>query len=669
MIKEHKLVLEKLCKIIEEEQCCAKVIAPTNNEIQSDLETVKKTFDDKFFVLIMGIFSSGKSSMINALIGESLLPTGFLPETAVLGEMHYGKEKKITMYPKKGMWHGGDEPFDLQNPTTEELAKYASIDNEAGINGMKEGSTRVIEAKFEKMVIHWPLEILKDGVVLVDSPGINDPWNNDYITKGYLPKVDAIIYLMNSQQAYSKIDKDQLEEINDMNIRDIMVGYTFFDAVSQGDPNSVGKIKRVLNAHAEEHTDLGKEAVHYLSSLDGLKAKLTSDQDLLVTSGYYGLEKYLEKYLVENKGVAQVKGMSNKIKHYATMLKKEAETRNKAASGDMETAKVRIALAQDKIKTIKRDADSVIHAFELDVKDGKKVLHDKIDGFVPNLADSVDLEGFEPEARLPKGFGKLNPIAQKKKAKEIQEECVEEFTRRLQKAQTKWVSNTLFKDLVSIEEKCIENNAEGLVELSNKLNDVDLILTEGVVKGAGNGTAANLVGSAIYTLFTGDWFTGAMGAVYGKGTIVKRIGFQSAAAGILLAVGAPITLPVVAIAAIVADIVMLLSTNQTKQTGKILKTVVKHSREGYAKDAAGQEKNADALKKNVDTHLDDLYNRTKAAVESDIKQKETLIQLTLTDAQKDEDEKAAQVKARKEACQKLDELVAEAEIVIADYNT
>ena len=193
---EHKKILERLGELIDREMGCSVIISPNNTVWKKDLGETRKKTGEKFTVLVMGIFSSGKSSMINALLGEPLLPTGFLPETGIIGEMHYGETKKITLYPQKGMWEGGDEPFDLLNPSSEEISKYASIDNEKGMNQKADDSDR-IESKFEKMIIQWPLEILKDGVVLVDSPGINDPYCNDYITRSYLPTADAIIYVMN----------------------------------------------------------------------------------------------------------------------------------------------------------------------------------------------------------------------------------------------------------------------------------------------------------------------------------------------------------------------------------------------------------------------------------------------------------------------------------------
>jgi predicted GTPase len=45
---------------------------------------------------LIGAFSCGKSSLLNALLGESLLATAVTPETAVPAELHYGPERRFA---------------------------------------------------------------------------------------------------------------------------------------------------------------------------------------------------------------------------------------------------------------------------------------------------------------------------------------------------------------------------------------------------------------------------------------------------------------------------------------------------------------------------------------------------------------------------------------------
>lgn len=668
---EHKKVLERLGELIDKELQCAAVISPNNNVWRKDLGEIKKKTGKKFTVLVMGIFSSGKSSMMNVLLGEELLPTGFLPETAVIGELHYGETKKITMYPKKGMWEGGDKPFDLINPSSEEISRYASIDNEAGINCKADDSDR-IKSKFEKMVIQWPLDILKDGVVLVDSPGINDPHNNDYITKSYLPAVDAIIYVMNSQHAYEKTDKQQLAEINDFGLRNIIFAYSYFDIIAQqGSQSQIEQLRKVLLSYAMGHSDLGEEAVHFVSSLEGLKAKMDHDQSLLVRSGYDGLEKYLGKYLVENKGRDQVKVMANAMKSYAEAMEKEAATLNRTASLDSSVLANRIADAKKQLEIARMNSETTEKNFRKAVKNCKPEIRTKVEAFVNNLANLVDLEDYEMETDLPKGIGKLNPMATKKKAKELQEECMNEFTHRMQAAQNKWIVNELSPYLIEQEKACVEDIQQELTNIARQLEGVDLILADETVKGENSGTASSVALGVAYTLLTGDWFTGGISAVYGKGAMAKAVGAQAAyglAVGAAINAGIVITWPAFLAGAIIVSIAAALTNNPEKQKAKIAKTVVTKSREGFASDKENQKKNVEKIMDGVEKHLNRLCDDMAQAMKKDIHQKETMIQLTIDEAAAEKREKEKIVSDRVNAVKDLEEIRRETDVICAEYN-
>ncbi len=668
---EHKKVLERLGKLIDKELQCAAVISPNNTAWREDLGETRKKTGEKFTVLVMGIFSSGKSSMINALLGEELLPTGFLPETAVIGEMHYGETKKITMYPKKGMWEGGDKPFNLPNPSREEISKYASIDNEAGINCKAEDSDR-IQSKFEKMVIQWPLEILKDGVVLVDSPGINDPYNNDYITRSYLPTADAIIYVMNSQQAYGKTDKEQLREINGLGLRNIIFAYSYFDIIAmQGSQSKVEQFKKVQVSHTKEHGDLGEEAVHFVSSLEGLKAKMDHDQRLLVRSGFDGLEKYLAKYLVENKGRDQVRVMANAMKSYAEAMKKEAKTLNQAASVDSAELEKRIASAKSQLEIVRMNSETTEKNFRMAVKNCEPEIRTKVEAYVKTMADSVDLEDFEPVTELPTGFSKLNPVETKKKAKELQKECMDEFTRRMENAQNKWIVNDLSPYLIEKEETCVKDIQQELTDIARQLDSVDLILAEGTVQGGSSGTVSSVALGVAFALLTGDWFTGGMSAVYGKGVMVKAIGAQAAyglAMGMAMGAGIAVSWPVFLAGAILVSIATVLTNNPEKQKSKITRTVVTKSREGFASDKESQEKNVEKIMQGVRKHMNKLCDDMAQAMKKDIRQKEALIQSTIDAVAAEKSNKEQMVSDRVNAVKNLDEIGRETDTICAEYN-
>lgn len=658
MIVDHKKVLEQLKGLLEREQNCAMIISPDNMKWQNDLEETKKKTGEKFTVLVMGIFSSGKSSMINALIGEELLPTGVLPETAVIGELHYGDEKRITIYPKKGKWKGGDKPFDLVSPTMEEIAKYASIDNEAGFNSKQDNSHR-IESAFQKIVIHWPLEILKDGVVLVDSPGINDPFSNDYIVKGYLPQADAIIYVMSSNSAYTKTDVEQLEEINKFGLRNIITGYTYYDVALRSlsrKPEKVDETRRVLISHMSKHSSLGEEAIHFLSSIDGLDAKLNGDQALLVRSGYDGLEKYLGHYLVEGKGRDQVKNMAETIRIQAEIMKKQAKVLNDAAGKDVKNLDERIEKAQMELNTIRTDTKSTKRIFRTMMERCMPQVKIMTEEHVKKLADETDLEGFEPETELASGLGRLNPFATKKKAEAVQKEFKEEFERRMNKNLENWMVSTMTPFLQDAIQDSARSVEKQLQNLADQQENISSLLAYGTIEESGSGRASSIALGLVWGILTGNWFTSGISAIYGKGAFAKALAAQAAVligTTALLAAGVVVTLPAFLVAAVVTQIGAILLNNTESQLRRMKKDIVNKYREGYLAEPRNVEQNVEAVVRNVRAYIDSVCNDMDSALDADVEASENLINATILDNQRSQEERDKEITRREKAIEEL----------------
>ena len=676
MVVDHKQVLMQLANLVTEEEDCAAQIYLDSEQIREKkaaLEIERKRTSEPFNVLVIGAFSSGKSSMINALIGEELLPTGFLPETAVLGELHYGQQKRITLYPKKGRWEGGDAPFDLKETSSEEIAKYVSLSSDDAINAMEEGSERRIDAVFEKMVVHWPLEILKDGVILIDSPGINDPYSSDYIVNSYLPRADAIIYVMDSQVAYQKTDKDQLTAINNMGRHNIITGYTFYDIVSRQSakkPEALEKLNKTLYAHAQKHSDLGPASVHFLSSLDGLEAKQNQDTLLLRRSGFEGLENYLGQYLVEGKGRDQVRNMASTIVIQANGMIKDANALNQAASQGAEDLQKKAERAQAELDSVRAHSQQTGRAFRRLLERTAENSRPMVEEAVFNLPDGLDLEDFEPETSLPEGAARLNPFAAKRAAKAIQEECQDACRTLMTAKLNKWSQDVLLPHLKKSVKESVEDVRPNLELVAQELESAANVVIGG---NTSSGTFGNIAWGLGYALLTGDWFTGGISAIYGKGAMIKGVGFQLGA-GVLLgiagALGAPITLPVVAVSAIAASVLSIITGNSDRKVERIKKQVVKSIREFHQSDAnaGARDSTVNDIMDNISSFMDSACSDMDNALAADIRKTEDMINQVLAESKLGQAEKQRQMDTRNAAIRQLESVKASALELCRKYN-
>jgi GTPase SAR1 family protein len=67
-------------------------------------ELAARLSEGRFFVACVGQFKRGKSTLIGALIGDPVLPTGFVPVTAVPTVIRYGSSKRARIRSQDGRW-------------------------------------------------------------------------------------------------------------------------------------------------------------------------------------------------------------------------------------------------------------------------------------------------------------------------------------------------------------------------------------------------------------------------------------------------------------------------------------------------------------------------------------------------------------------------------------
>lgn len=542
----------------------------SENENIDDL--IHKTRGTSFKLLVMGEFSSGKSAFINVLLGEKLLPEGAVPMTALITEINYGREKKVVMYPRPGKWRGGDKPFEIE-PKLSEIKKYSTIDNKSGIN-MKEANR--VDSSFEKMVVHWPLEILKDGVAIVDSPGLNDPYSNDYIVQKYVPKADAILFCVNGTKAYSAGDKKTLELINSSGFKNPIMVTTYFDVVTdEMSQQEIQEFMDICNAKYMNHTE--KAFCHYVNSKLGMEAKQTNSQSSLVESGYYELEKFLATYLTENKGREKIGAATSAIKAYnAGQKKKLSGVLANLDAPDVDFNK-RIEETKKKLDNARKQGEQIVREFKLELKGARnEVKTQLIPKLYEDIYNNVNLDDFEPDT----DFTVFHP---KQSSQQIAEECSKELEIRNKQFVADWNNKVLVPMITRALKEATANMKRQFDTFSEDIQSANLALetkASNVDTDVSTGTRVAMIG---WALLTGDWITALMGGVFGAGGFGRMVVCNFAANMVLLIVGlfTPVGLAGIVIVYLGA-LIGGAAWNASSAAANIKKNVVKEMRKSLA---------------------------------------------------------------------------------------
>lgn len=130
-------------------------------------------------MVVLGEFNHGKSSTINALLGSPVLPTGITPTTSVITLIRHGTgQAKLVL----------DER--TETLTHERLREVLTSDAPADLRHVE------IEVQSD-----W----LAEGLVVVDTPGVNDISRQKVeITYGFVPRADVVLYVLDATQALKR---------------------------------------------------------------------------------------------------------------------------------------------------------------------------------------------------------------------------------------------------------------------------------------------------------------------------------------------------------------------------------------------------------------------------------------------------------------------------------
>ncbi|WP_415579992.1 dynamin family protein [Helicobacter labetoulli] len=222
--------------------------------LQALRKNLAKLEEQRFCIGITGVLSAGKSTFLNALLGEEILGTSSVPETANLSILRYGESPKARVhFWSKEQW----EDLESQSEYDSNLKEFVKESKEhfkeklqTFITSPK--YTRDIElselrsytsanhtSKFcnlvEEVELFMPLAFLQNGVEIVDTPGLDDTiTKREDITRAYIEHCDMLIHVMNASCAATQKDIDFiLEALLEQNISRLLVVLTRIDLLSQ----------------------------------------------------------------------------------------------------------------------------------------------------------------------------------------------------------------------------------------------------------------------------------------------------------------------------------------------------------------------------------------------------------------------------------------------------
>jgi signal recognition particle receptor subunit beta len=160
--------------------------------------------EERAVLVVLGEFNHGKTTFVNALLGGPVLPTGITPTTAIIHEVRYGDRPAAVLLKRPETAALDRRALPLGGPR-ETIAFERLTDMVAG--------GRLNPDEILRVELDYPAAILRDKVTLVDTPGVNDlNLQRAEITYGYVPRADAVVFLLDAGQILKESERRFLRE-------------------------------------------------------------------------------------------------------------------------------------------------------------------------------------------------------------------------------------------------------------------------------------------------------------------------------------------------------------------------------------------------------------------------------------------------------------------------
>ena len=385
-------------------------------EHAESLEKVSSRLQNHVFrVGIMGEFKRGKSTVINSLLGQEVVPADIMPCSATLNRIVWDAVPHAQINFKPDESGRTPRPKDV---SVEELSGYVTK-----LTSESEEQASMVE----DAVVYYPCKFCQDGVEIIDTPGLNDDERMDKISESVIPMLDAIIMVVVPGSPFGISEANFVRnKIMTSDLSRLIFIVNKIDTVRPKDRQRCvdgirEKIEKTILEKAASmygkdskeyktaQSKLGGIRIYSISAADALDGKLEGDDELLNGSGMPEFEEALTKLLTEERGmlelaptvnavVSKIKEADETIVMRSNAMNMEQEKFEQMQKEAIEKIKKSREEKVQKVREIKGIAASLYQELQPDVVEAYNAIDETVSQYIENY--SITARDFADEGTV-----------------------------------------------------------------------------------------------------------------------------------------------------------------------------------------------------------------------------------------------------------------------------
>ena len=330
------------------------------------LNTIRdRLLTDDFRILVCGEFKRGKSCLINAMLGEKILPMKVAPCTAVITEVTYDTHPSVTVVPIDG------KPF--QSPMTN-LSTHIALPQTG-------------QSAVQSVQVKYPLDLCQNAVTIIDSPGLNEDFERTDISLQQIAQADVVIMVLSCEMALSRSEMNFIETHLSNRHFGLFFVWNRYDSI-RDNPEEC----EALTSRSDSKLGHHNATICNLSARDALLAQINKDAMLLERSGLLPFMNTVESFLTAQKGHTKLQQPIASMRSIAKLATETLYPQNAALlAASLEDLKTQEAGAQPKFKTLEQRRTDALTAIQNTVQELITEIQSALSAYIGSVPDNANL--------------------------------------------------------------------------------------------------------------------------------------------------------------------------------------------------------------------------------------------------------------------------------------